>query len=96
MAPVDVMGVVATEVRAMLETMAEVVVKMDVVALVAMEEVATVDVMAVVASEVEATRQTGNFLGATKNSEDVKNSCAQDCAKVRMVHILQDRVQYIV
>ena len=66
---------------------------MDMVSVGATEEVATVDM---VASKVEATRQTGNFLSATKNSEDVKNSCAQDCAKVRMVHILQDRVQYIV
>ena len=63
---VDVMAVVATEVMAMLEPVAELVVKMDVVAVVATEEVATVDVMAVVATEVEATRQTGNYLSATK------------------------------
>ena len=65
-ATVDVMAVVATEVRAMLETMAEVVVKMDVVAVMDTEEVATVDVAEVVATEVEATRQTGNYLSATK------------------------------
>ena len=83
---VDIMAVVATKEVA----------TMDTVSVGATEEVATVDKVAVVASKVEATRQTGNFLSATKNSEDVKNSCAQDCAKVRMVHILQDRVQYIV
>ena len=51
---------------AMVETVAEMVVKMDVVAVVATEEVATVDVGAVVDTEVEATRQTGHYLSATK------------------------------
>ena len=63
-------------VGAMVETVMEVVSKMDVVAMVATDEVATVDMVAVVATqevakmdmvsvgdtEGEATRQTGNFL----------------------------------
>ena len=69
-ATVDMVAVVATKEVAKMDMVlvgaTEEVATVDMVAVVVTDEVARVDMVAVVASKVEATRQTGNYLSATK------------------------------